>query len=275
MNLPYTKHIRFPGPGFMKTQAPLISGSANATSDELSELALLGMHLKSGVQLVVPHSLVDEFLGYQPSIPFNELLWPSRTVEVYLDKAVIPTVIGGVFSSQDMRNMGFTQWKEAHDPSLYVLIQERQKEVTIQTRYTLDEVMALSKMRSPEEFLEFHAGQDFDDADVAALSMSAMIVYKAIALVNEAAFTKHAAVRDAAYRNQERNRPLSDSFIFTGDPRLPGLGEGGITAIRTNLQSKINAEQEKGTSDPDTYDGQSEVHGEYISPEFPGTPESD
>lgn len=232
-NIPYTKHLRYPGPDFMRNQAPLIAGSANATQDELSELALMGHQLKLGIQLRVGRPEYDWFVKTPTSIPFNEVVWPARTIELYIDKALEPTILGGIMSSDDIKAMGFQYWRETHERSLHILIQERKEAVTLQCRYLPAEVEHMATILHDDlAIAAFHAEYGFNLEESIALGRAAVYLYKAAAFTNEGFFHKFACnPRQYPGSDGERNRPHTDRFTLS----IP-VDEMAILAERPDIR---------------------------------------
>lgn len=221
-NIKFTNHLRYPEPDFMKSQAPLIAASANATEDELSELALMGLHIKAGSQLVVRREHIENFLRWKPAIPFKELSWPSPTVELFLDHALLPTILGGVLSSDDIKAMGFKYWKAKHGKCLHTLIQERDKEVTLQAYYEPEFMEELINTH-PNDIPGRVAADGEDPKETVMLALSATFMYRAIDLFNLGAFESSTTkIPYQPWRDVARNRPITDCYMLTTtEPEIP------------------------------------------------------
>lgn len=211
-NFRYTKHLRFPGAAFFKETAPSIVSSANADADTITELALMGAHCHKpcGVQLVVQRKELEDFLRYRPSIPYEELAWPSRTIELYLDHPLIPTILAGCFSSEDFERMGF-KGVEGRDTATHLLIQENAAPVSIQAFYSAKEMEDMMSMKPSDMSC---LSEESSGTDNVIMGLSATFIYRALDLFNKSKFVKYATLRESIWQNTARNRPSGLSLML-------------------------------------------------------------
>lgn len=163
--------------------------------------------------MVVEQKNMIKFLKYMPRIPFEELAWPSRTVELYLDYPRLPTILAGCFSSEDFENMGI-KGVPTRDTATHILIQENESPVSIQAYYSPEDMNTMVRTH-PDKLGNEDGG--LSSREDTLMKLSATFVYRALELFNLGKFCSYGPLAKVPWRPHRRNRPHTLTRALSND----------------------------------------------------------